>query len=83
MQARDSSGLYPAKRSPKYRLDRPITPAMGSYRLQQLLRIHPAKERVKDIPVGKFTIDPWTVEVSGLVNNPKKYDFRPSKALSP
>ena len=26
LEARDLSGLYPAKRSPKYRLDRPITP---------------------------------------------------------
>ena len=74
LQARDSSGLYPAKRSPKYQLDRPITPQWAATGYNNFYEFTLRKERVKDM-VGKFTIDPWTIEVSGLVNNPKKYDF--------
>ena len=74
LKARDLSGLYPAKRSPKYRLDRPITPQWAATGYNNFYEFTLRKERVKDM-VGKFTIDPWTVEVSGLVNNPKKYDF--------
>ena len=74
LQARDPNGPYPAKRSPKYRLDRPITPQWAATGYNNFYEFTLRKERVKDV-VGRFTIDPWTVEVNGLVNNPRKYDF--------
>ena len=66
MEARDFSGLYPAKRSPKYRLDRPITPQWAATGYNNFYEFTLQKERVKDM-VGKFTIDPWTIQVGGLV----------------
>ena len=66
--------LYPAKRNPKYTLDRPITPEYAATGFNNFYEFTTDKERVKDL-VGKFTIDPWQVEVKGLVNKPGKYDL--------
>ncbi len=74
LSAATSDDLYPAKRNAKYKLDRPITPEFAATGFNNFYEFTLDKKRVKDI-VGKFVTDPWTVEVKGLVNNPKKYDF--------
>lgn len=66
--------LYPAKRNSKYILDREITPEAAATGFNNFYEFTLDKQRVKD-KVGLFKTDPWTVEVKGLVNNPKKYDF--------
>ena len=66
--------LYPAKRNTKYTLDRPITPEAAATGFNNFYEFTTDKPRVKDL-VGKFTIEPWEVEVSGLVNKPGKYDL--------
>lgn len=69
-----NTGLYPAKRNTKYILDRELTPEAAAIGINNFYEFTLDKQRVKD-RVGGFRIDPWTVEVKGLVNNPKKYDF--------
>lgn len=72
--ARSSDGLYPAKLNPKYVLDRPVTPEFAATGYNNFYEFTLDKQRVKNM-VDRFTIDPWTVRVKGLVNNPKEYDF--------
>jgi sulfoxide reductase catalytic subunit YedY len=72
--ARSDERLYPAKLNPKYKLDRPLTPEYAAIAINNFYEFTLDKQRVQDL-VEKFTIDPWKVKVSGLVNNPKEYDF--------
>jgi len=65
---------YPAKRNTKYILDRELTPEPVATGVNNFYEFTLDKQRVKDLVDG-FQIDPWTVEVKGLVNHPKKYDF--------
>lgn len=74
LQAATAGELYPAQRNSKYKLDRPITPEFAATGYNNFYEFTLDKQRVKSL-VDPFTIDPWTVEVKGLVNNPKKYDF--------
>lgn len=68
-------GLYPAKRNPEFTLDRPITQEWAATSYNNFYEFHPTdKEAVKD-NVGKFQTAPWAVEVMGLVNKPRKFDF--------
>ncbi len=73
-QAAGSDDLYPAKRNPKYTLDRPVTPDWAATGYNNFYEFTLDKQRVKDL-VGPFKTDPWTVEVKGLVNKPGKYDL--------
>ena len=73
-RANTAGDLYPAQRNSKYILDRPITPEAAATGFNNFYEFTLDKQRVKD-KVARFTIDPWRVEVKGLVNNPKKYDF--------
>ncbi|HYM13253.1 MAG TPA: protein-methionine-sulfoxide reductase catalytic subunit MsrP [Bryobacterales bacterium] len=66
--------LYPAKRNPKYELDRPITPEWAATGYNNFYEFTIEKQVVKDL-VDKFQISPWKVEVTGLVNKPRTYDF--------
>jgi methionine sulfoxide reductase catalytic subunit len=66
--------LYPAKRNPKYTLDRPVTPEAAGTGYNNFYEFTLDKPRVKSL-VDKFQIEPWKVEVKGLVNNPKTYDM--------
>ncbi|MDA0746531.1 MAG: protein-methionine-sulfoxide reductase catalytic subunit MsrP [bacterium] len=68
------SGVYPAKRNEKWKLDREVTPedVAGSY--NNFYEFTTDKERVKDL-VDRFETRPWEVEVSGLVDRPKVYDL--------
>lgn len=67
-------GLYPAKRNPKYTLDRPLTPESVGTGYNNFYEFTLDKPGVKRL-VGKFRIDPWKLKVTGLVNNPKTYDI--------
>jgi len=73
LQAAPAGDLYPAKRNPKYTLDRPLTPEAVATGYNNFYEFTLDKPRVKNL-VGNFKIDPWKVEVKGLVNNPKTYD---------
>lgn len=66
--------LYPASLNPRFAtLDRPLTEesVAGSY--NNFYEFTTGKDVVPFI--SKFTSDPWTVEVAGLVGKPKTYDF--------
>ena len=63
---------YPAKRNPEFTLDRPITADWAAEGYNNFYEFNQEdKEAVKNM-VGNFHITPWTVEVVGLVNKPKK-----------
>ncbi len=74
LAATDGAALYPAKRNPKYTLDRPLTPEVVATGFNNFYEFTLDKQRVRD-EVYRFTTDPWTVNVKGLVNNPRVYDF--------
>jgi sulfoxide reductase catalytic subunit YedY len=73
LAAAETKSLYPAKRNPKYELDRPITEEWAATGYNNFYEFTLDKERVKDM-VGEFQTSPWQVEVSGLVAKPKTYD---------
>jgi sulfoxide reductase catalytic subunit YedY len=68
-----TTGPYPAKRNPKYELDRPITEEWAATGFNNFYEFTLDKQRVKDL-VGPFKTSPWKVEVGGLVNQPRTYD---------
>jgi len=72
--ARSGDGPYPAERNNKYKLDRPVTPEFAATGYNNFYEFTLDKQEVKEM-VDKFETDPWTVEVTGKVNNPGKYDF--------
>ncbi len=74
LEGASTAGLYPAKRNPKYTLDRSVTPDWAATGYNNFYEFTLDKQRVKDL-VGPFQTDPWTVEVKGLVNKPGKYDL--------
>ena len=72
--ATDGDSLYPAKRNSKYTLDRPLTAELVATSYNNFYEFTLDKDQVR-YRVDKFQIDPWKVKVTGLVNNPKTYDF--------
>ena len=66
--------LYPAKRNAKYTLDRPLTAEPVAIGYNNFYEFTLDKQRVKNM-VDAFSIEPWTVKVHGLINNPKTYDI--------
>ncbi len=72
--ATDTRPLYPARRNSKYTLDRPLTAETVATGFNNFYEFTLDKQQVR-FRVDRFSIDPWTVKVSGLVNNPKKYDI--------
>ena len=73
LSAATGGGPYPAKRNPKYELDRPITEEWAATGFNNFYEFTLDKQRVKDM-VGPFQVSPWKVEVGGLVNKPKTFD---------
>ena len=65
--------LYPAPHNEVYTLDRPLTLENVAATYNNFYEFSFGKAVWKN--VGKFTIDPWKVEVTGKVNNPKTYDI--------
>jgi sulfoxide reductase catalytic subunit YedY len=74
LSAGTAGSPYPAKRNPEFTLDRPVTPDWAAEGYNNFYEFNQEdKQAVKNM-VGKFQISPWTVEVGGLVNKPKKFD---------
>jgi methionine sulfoxide reductase catalytic subunit len=68
------AGLIGAKRNPKYTLDREITPEFAGTGYNNYYEFDDRdKTNVKNL-VGRFKIEPWTIEVTGLCDKPGKYD---------
>ena len=74
LPAASTDDLYPAKRNPKYTLDRPLSHPKIVTGFNNFYEFSTEKGRVKDL-VGRFKTEPWTIKVKGLVNNPGKYDL--------
>ncbi|MCA9253746.1 MAG: protein-methionine-sulfoxide reductase catalytic subunit MsrP [Phycisphaerae bacterium] len=68
-----TSDLYPAKRNETFKLDRPITDEVVAATHNNFYEFTTDKGRVWEL-VSSLKIRPWTVEVGGLVKNPKRYD---------
>ena len=69
-----ADALYPAKRNPAYKLDRPITDEQFATRYNNFYEFTEQKEGVWKL-VDDFKLEPWTIEVSGLVRKPQKLDL--------
>ena len=63
-----SGGLYPAKRNPRYTLDRPITDAKYSEHYNNFYEFGSEKSIADDAQALK--IRPWTVKIDGIVERP-------------
>ncbi|MBS1912488.1 MAG: protein-methionine-sulfoxide reductase catalytic subunit MsrP [Bacteroidetes bacterium] len=63
--------LYPAKRNPKYTLDRALTDEKVAARYNNFYEFSEIKEKVVTL-VDRFETRPWDLEISGLVNRPVK-----------
>jgi sulfoxide reductase catalytic subunit YedY len=72
---RPSDALYPAARNGKYQApDRTLTPAGIAGRYNNFYEFTTDKADVGRL-ASKLTIDPWTIEVSGLLQKPFKIGF--------
>ncbi|MBV8819586.1 MAG: protein-methionine-sulfoxide reductase catalytic subunit MsrP [Acidobacteriaceae bacterium] len=70
----EAKSPYPAKRNADFTLDRPITLEAAAEGYNNFYEFNQEdKEAVKNM-VGPFKTSPWEVEVTGLVNKPKKFD---------
>ena len=67
-------GLYPAARSQKYKLDRPVTDEAVAAKYNNFYEFTTDKEGVAAIS-ARFPYHPWQVEVTGLVKSPRTYDI--------
>ena len=73
--ANQEKTIYPAKRNPEFKLDRPITPEWAAISYNNYYEFHPTdKQRAKDF-TGKFVTSPWKIEIKGLVNKPQTLDL--------
>ena len=70
---REDKKIYPAKRNEKFALDRPLTDEWATAHYNNFYEFTTAKERVADL-VGNFQTSPWTVEITGLVAKPLRFD---------
>jgi sulfoxide reductase catalytic subunit YedY len=67
--------IYPAKHNSSFGADLSLTPEWAATSYNNYYELHPtSKEAPKDM-AGKFKIDPWKVEVKGLVKEPQTYDL--------
>ncbi len=72
--ASKTSSLYPAKRSERFTLDRPLTEEATAGRYNNFYEFSPGKGRVWQL-IDRFETRPWQIEVAGLVSKPKVYDI--------
>jgi methionine sulfoxide reductase catalytic subunit len=63
-----SAGLYPVKRNPRYKLDRPITDPKYSENYNNFYEFGSDKDIADDAQALK--IRPWTVKIDGMVEKP-------------
>ncbi|HEU5247063.1 MAG TPA: molybdopterin-dependent oxidoreductase [Candidatus Udaeobacter sp.] len=72
---RPSDNLYPAMRNARYQVaDRTLTPANIAGRYNNFYEFTTDKAAVARLASG-LTIDPWTIEVGGLVQKPLQIGF--------
>ncbi|HLC13268.1 MAG TPA: hypothetical protein VJK31_08415, partial [Chthoniobacterales bacterium] len=72
---RPSDSLYPAMRNSKYQVeDRTLTPAGIAGRYNNFYEFTTDKAAVARLASG-LTIDPWTIEIGGLVQKPFQVAF--------
>jgi sulfoxide reductase catalytic subunit YedY len=75
LPSRASDNLYPAMRSSKYLVeDRTLTPSGISGHYNNFYEFTTDKAAVARLAAG-LTIDPWTIEIGGLVQNPFQIGF--------
>ena len=67
-----TSALYPAKRNPKYVLDRPLTAEKPTATYNNYYEFGTDKEAVWRLAEG-FRTRPWEVQIHGLVERPGKF----------
>jgi sulfoxide reductase catalytic subunit YedY len=68
-----SAGLYPAKRNPRYTLDRPLTDEKLVTRYNNFYEFGSQKSIAAEAQALKTR--PWTVKIDGLVEKPMMIDF--------
>lgn len=66
-----NSDLYPAKRNPRYMVDRSLTEETLTAHYNNFYEFSEEKEKVADL-VGDFQTRPWELEITGMVNKPMK-----------
>jgi methionine sulfoxide reductase catalytic subunit len=72
-EADPSAGLYPAKRNPAYALDRNITREEVSGEFNNFYEFGSHKRIARE--AQKLPIRPWTVEIAGMVEQPRTVDI--------
>jgi sulfoxide reductase catalytic subunit YedY len=68
-----TTGPYPAKRNQKFTLDRPITPEWAATGYNNFYEFDATDKQAVKNKVGAFVVNPWQVEVTGLVNKPRTF----------
>ncbi len=68
-----SRDLYPARRSPEYAVERPLTDRVVAATHNNFYEFTTDKARVWE-NVGPFNARPWTLEVTGEVEHPGTFD---------
>jgi sulfoxide reductase catalytic subunit YedY len=68
------SSLYPAKRNKEYKLDRPLTPELNATSYNNFYEFSYTKDAVRFF-ARKLEPSPWSVEVTGAVAKPTKFDL--------
>jgi sulfoxide reductase catalytic subunit YedY len=68
-----SAGLYPAKRHPRYTLDRPITDEKLTTAYNNFYEFGSQKSIASEAQALK--VRPWTIKIDGLVEKPMTVDF--------
>jgi sulfoxide reductase catalytic subunit YedY len=66
--------LYPAKRNPAFKLDRALTDEEVAATYNNFYEFTEQKNMVWKL-VGKFRVNPWSIEIDGLCEKPGTYDF--------
>jgi sulfoxide reductase catalytic subunit YedY len=68
-----SAGLYPAKRNPRFTLDRPLTDAKFATTYNNFYEFGSQKSIAAEAQALK--IRPWTIKIDGLVDKPMTVDI--------
>src|SRR5207245_5897566 len=75
LPSRPSDSLYPAMRSSRYQVDdRTLTPANIAGRYNNFYEFTTDKAAVAHLASG-LTVDPWIIEIGGLVQKPFQIGF--------
>ena len=69
----DTGSLYPAKRNETYAIDRPITPEADNTNYNNFYEFGTSKHVAS--AAQSLKTEPWTVEIDGLVDKPRKVAF--------